>query len=57
MFAKIFHGFGVTGVKILIDYLAIPFSLTMGGSTLKNVDVLTLDVLDSRSRFEKYINW
>jgi hypothetical protein len=56
MFAKISRGFGITGVKISTDYSAIPFSFTMGGSTLENMDTSTLDVLDSWSRFEKYIN-
>ena len=56
MLAEILHGFSIASVKITVNYMAIPFSLAMGGSTLENMDPSALDVLDSWSRFEKYID-
>jgi len=57
MLAEIPRGFSIASVKITANYTAIPFSLAMGGSTLENMDPSALDVLDSWSRFEKYIDW
>jgi hypothetical protein len=56
MFAKVASRLSITGVKIMMDHMAIALSFAVFGLALKDMNTALIDVFDGRGSFEESID-